>query len=239
MNGTPITMQLLKKLFISLVMVSLPILSFAQEQQDKRQVDWAGFNRYAEANKQVTTAPQAVFMGDSITEFWGLMRPAFFADNGFVCRGISAQTVEQMLARFQADVVDLHPRAVVILAGINNIAGNNGKIAFENIVGCLKSMCEIARANGIIPILCSLTPCHRFFWNQEAKPAQDVIRLNALLKEYAAGAGVEYVDFHGRMALPGGEISQEDSMDGCHPTVAGYQKMETILLPETVRILNR
>ena len=235
----------MKRLVLILAALAIPLLSFAQGgpdgardfQQMRRMMDWAGFNRYAEANKTVSQAPLAVFMGDSITDNWGTMRPDFFSTHQYLCRGIGGQTVEQMLARFQADVVDLHPRVVVILAGINNIAGNNGKIEFENIVACLRSMCEITRANDIVPILCSLTPCHRFFWNQEAKPAQEVIQLNAMLKDYAGKNGIEYVDYHTPMAQPGGEISKEDSADGCHPTVAGYQKMEAIVVPAIDRVL--
>ena len=181
----------MKKIVLILAAVAISVSSFAQGapqrpaqgganmQQMRRMMDWPGFNRYAEANKAVTTAPLVVFMGDSITDNWGSMRPDFFTEHNYLCRGIGAQTVEQMLARFQADVVDLHPRAVAILAGINNIAGNNGKMELENIAALLKSMCELARANNIIPILCSLTPCHHFFWNEEAKPAGDVIKLNA------------------------------------------------------------
>ena len=223
-----------------MTLVALPLLTFGQGpqpgnmqdfQQYRRMMDWAGFNRYAEANQAVTTAPLVVFMGDSITDNWAQMRPGFFADHNYLGRGIGAQTVEQMLSRFQADVIDLHPQAVVILAGINNIAGNNGKIEFENIVGCIKSMCEAARANGIVPILCSLTPCHFFFWNPEAKPAQEVVRLNGLLREYAGKAGVAFVDYFTPMAQPDASLSKEDSEDGCHPTVAGYEKMEAIIVP--------
>ena len=238
---------MMKKACLIMVLAALPLLVFAQSpqqrttqdsQQAARVADWAGFNRYAGANKEVGQAPRVVLMGDSITDNWARMRPDFFTEHNFLGRGISGQTVEHMLSRFQADVVDLHPRAVAILAGINNIAGNNGKIEFENIVGCLKSMCEIAKANGIVPILCSLTPCHHFFWNPEAEPAQDVIRLNGMLEEYATRAGIEYLDYHSKMALPGGEISTEDSRDGCHPTVAGYEKMEAMLVPVVERVLS-
>ena len=243
----------MKKIVLILAAMAISILSLAQGvpqrapqgppqggmnmQQMRRMMDWPGFNRYAEANKSVTQAPLVVFMGDSITDNWGSMRPDFFTEHNYLCRGIGAQTVEQMLARFQADVVDLHPRAVAILAGINNIAGNNGKMELENIAALLKSMCEVAKANNIVPILCSLTPCHHFFWNEEAKPAEDVMKLNAMLKDYATKAGVEYVDYFSKMALPGGEISKEDSEDGCHPTVKGYEKMEAIIVPAIERIL--
>ena len=222
----------MKKHVLLLFLAIFPCLTFAQtRQQDgardfqamRRMMDWAGFDRYAEANKEVKESPLVIFMGDSITDFWGQYRPAFFSDHNYLCRGIGAQTVEHMLSRFHADVIDLHPKAVAILAGINNIAGNNGKISMENIVGCIQSMCEAAKANGIVPIICSLLPCDRFFWNPEAKPAQDVIKLNALLKAYADRAGVAYVDYHSQMGLPDGSLPKEYSEDGCHPTVAGYE----------------
>lgn len=206
-------------------------------QQMRRMMDWAGFNRYAEANKEVQSSPLVIFMGDSITDFWGQYRPSFFSDHNYLCRGIGAQTVEHMLSRFHADVVDLHPRAVAILAGINNIAGNNGKISFENIVGCIASMCETAKANGIVPIICSILPCDRFSWNPEAKPAQDVVKVNELLKAYAARTGVEYVDYYSKMGQPDGSLPAELSEDGCHPTIAGYEVMESIIVPEIDRIL--
>ena len=237
----------MKRIVLIFAFALVCTLSFAQApqrgagaqdmQQMRRMMDWAGFDRYAEANKEVRQNPLVIFMGDSITDFWGQYRPDFFTDHNYLCRGIGAQTVEHMLARFHADVVDLHPRAVAILAGINNIAGNNGKITFENIVGCIASMCETAKANNIVPIICSLLPCDRFFWNPEAKPAQDVIRLNGMLKDYAQKAGVAYVDYHSQMGLPDGSLPKEYSDDGCHPTVAGYEKMEEIIVPEIDRIL--
>lgn len=228
----------MKKILMSLFACILPFLSFAQNPQDmRRSMDWAAFGRYAEANAEVKESPRAVFMGDSITDFWVRDRPSFFTDHNFIGRGISGQTVEHMLARFHADVIDHHPQAVVILAGINNIAGNNGKISLENVVGCIATMCEAARDNGIIPVVCSVLPCDRFFWNPEAKPAQEVIRLNALLKAYTDKAGIEYVDYHSRMGLPDGSLPKEFSDDGCHPTVAGYARMEEIILPELERIL--
>lgn len=203
----------------------------AQRAAFRRMMDWGGFNRYAEANKSLTSSPKVVFMGDSITDFWAQYRPDFFADNDYLGRGIGAQSIEQMVTRFQQDVVDLHPKAVVILAGINNIAGNNGSMSLENIAACLKTMCEISKANNIIPIVCSLLPCDRFFWNEEKKPAQDVIKLNSILKSYSEGAGIAFVDFHSQMGQPDGSLPAVYSQDGCHPTVEGYEKMEEIIVP--------
>ena len=230
----------MKRIIAFFLLSLLPFLSLAQgtdRQSSRRMTDWAGFDRYAEANRSVGTQPLVVFMGDSITEMWEQRRPSFFLDHNYLCRGIGGQSVEHMLARFQSDVVDHHPKAVVILGGINNIAGNNGRIAPENIVGCIRSMCEIARSNGITPILCSLLPCNRFFWVPDAKPAQDVIRLNGLLKAYADRAGVTYVDYHSQMSLPDGSMPAEYSSDGCHPVEEGFVRMEEILVPEIERVL--
>lgn len=236
----------MKKTILIAALTMLPILSHAQGagqdapkdfQAFRRAMDWAGFNRYAQANTEVKTSPRVIFMGDSITDFWGQYRPDFFTEHDYLCRGIGAQTVEHMLSRFHADVVDLHPKAVVILAGINNIAGNNGKISLENVVGCIATMCETARANRIQPIICSVLPCNHFFWNPEARPAQDVIQLNGLLKAYARRNGIAYVDYHSSMALPDGSLPKELSEDGCHPTIAGYEKMEAIIVPEIENVL--
>lgn len=237
----------MKKIVLIFSLALVSVLSYAQMpqrgggaqdfQQMRRMMDWAGFNRYAEANKEVTESPLVVFMGDSITDFWGQFRPGFFTDHNYLCRGIGAQTVEHMLARFHADVIDLHPKAVAILAGINNIAGNNGKIEFENIAGIIASMCETAKANGIIPIICSILPCDRFSWNPEAKPAQEVVAVNKLLEEYARKNNVAYVDYYSKMAQPDGSLPANLSEDGCHPTVAGYEVMEGIIVPEIERIL--
>ena len=128
----------------------------------------------------------------------------FFEDNGFIGRGIGGQTSIGVLARFRQDAVSLRPKAVVILAGINDIAGNDGEMSPENTLDNLAAMCDIARANGITPLLCSLTPCSRFFWAPEMHPAPEVVSMNGLIKAYAEEAGVEYVDYWTEMAGPTG-----------------------------------
>ena len=117
--------------------------------------DWAKFGRYEEANKEVSVRPKAVFMGDSITDFWVENDPDFFTDNNFIGRGISGQASAHMLVRFRRDVIDHHPKYVVILAGTNDVAKNLGVISHENTLGNIISMCELARANKIRPIICS------------------------------------------------------------------------------------
>ena len=135
--------------------------------------DWAQLGRYVYQNAQLTKAPDVVFMGNSITDCWADSVPEFFADNNYAGRGISGQVSSQMLVRFRQDVINLKPKAVVILTGTNDIAENNGSMSNEGIMNNIISMCELAKANGITPILCSLLPCDHFYWmkNMNIYPA--------------------------------------------------------------------
>ena len=154
--------------------------------QDLPDRDWANFGRYASANATVTSAPKAVLMGDSITDGWYRNDEAFFHDNNFVGRGISGQVSAQMLVRFRRDVIDLHPKYVVILAGINDIARNDGYIALENTFANIVSMCELARANKIKPVLCPLVPSDRVAWRPAITDTREQVeRLNTMIKDYA------------------------------------------------------
>ncbi len=204
---------------------------FAQGPRNRAGYDWAGFNRYAAANDSLTVSPKVVFIGDSITDFWADMRPEFFSSNDFLGRGIGAQSTANMLCRFQQDCIDLHPKVVVLLCGTNDVAQNNGVISKENVVAEIKSMCELARVHGIVPVVCSVLPCNRFYWREDMKPGQDIIELNKLLREYATTAGIIYCDYHSEMTLPDGSLPLEYSEDGCHPIAKGYEKMEEIVLP--------
>lgn len=201
--------------------------------------DWAKFGRYAEANAALKCNPEVVFLGNSITDFWPGKSPKFWADNaGFVGRGISGQTTCEMLVRFRQDVIGLHPRVVVILAGINDIAQNNGKITLANVLGNLQSMTELARAHGIKVALCSVVPCSRFAWRPEIKPAMYVKQLNGMIGQYVATLAsddVIYVDYYSAMANHEGGLDAQLSDDGCHPTPAGYAIMERVVLEALTR----
>ena len=228
----------MKIAFVCLAAVVLPIImSSAIHAADNR--DWAQFNRYAEANAALNSNPDVVFMGNSITDFWPGKSPEFWADNaGFVGRGISGQTTCEMLVRFRQDVINLHPRVVVILAGINDIARNNGKISLVNVLGNLKSMTELARAHGIKVALCSVVPCSRIAWRPEIKPALQVKQLNGMIGQYVAtlaSVDVIYVDYYSAMANHDGGLDASLSDDGCHPTPAGYAIMERVVLEALTR----
>lgn len=220
----------MKKTLLILALITGQLISNAQN-FDRKTMDWARFGFYQEANTAVTEAPRVVFMGDSITEFWYQFDPEFFTTNNFAGRGIGGQCAAHMLCRFQKDVVDLHPKVVVINAGTNDVARNNGYVAPENVVSQIKSMCDIAIANGIVPVVASILPCNRFYWNPEARPAQEIIELNRLIKAYADEAGIIYADYHTPMRSEDGSLPAVYSEDGCHPVIAGYKKMEEIIMP--------
>ncbi len=192
--------------------------------------DWAQFGRYAEANKSVKTPSDVVFMGNSITDGWWPADSTFFLQNNFIDRGISGQTTSEMLVRFRRDVIDLKPKAVVILAGINDIAYNNGVIALENVFGNIVSMAELAKVNGIKVVLCSLLPAYDFPWRPRMEPADKVIRLNGWLKDYAKKNGLTYVDYHSAMKDDRNGLPESLSKDGVHPTLEGYKIMEKLVL---------
>jgi lysophospholipase L1-like esterase len=162
--------------------------------------DWAYLERYRAENAALG-APQpgeqrVVFMGNSITEGWAKHFPTMFPGKQYVGRGISGQTTPQMLVRFRQDVIALRPAAVVLLAGINDIAGNTGPATLEMIQDNLVSMTELARANGIAVVLSSVLPAYDFPWRRGLEPAPKVVALNQWLAHYAATQGIVFVDYH-------------------------------------------
>lgn len=217
----------MKRFAISILFALAAMTCFAQN----KNTDWAHFKTYAAQNAALTTDPLVVFMGDSITEMWVSKDADFFTSHNFLGRGISGQTSEHMLCRFQNDVIALHPKVVVINAGTNDVARNNGEILPENVVAQIKSMVELARMHGITPVIASVLPCNRFFWAPDARPAQEIIALNKLIKTYADAAGIIYVDYHSAMRAEDGSLPAKYSDDGCHPILEGYKVMESIILP--------
>lgn len=210
------------------------MLSFLQTFSQQTATEFANFKKYAEQN---TTLPPAttdenrvVFMGNSITEGWINASPAFFQDNPYIDRGISGQTTSQMLLRFRRDVIDLKPKVVTFLAGINDIAENTGPIALEDVFGNIISMVELAQANAIVPVICSVLPSNNFPWRPSIKPADKVIELNKMLKAYADKNDIVYVDYYAAMVNDQKGLSPELAHDGVHPTAKGYAIMEPLVV---------
>ena len=196
---------------------------------ERERNDWANLARYRAANAALgAPAPgenRVVFMGNSITDAWARRFATDFPGKPYVGRGISGQTTPQMLVRFRQDVVELKPKVVVILAGINDIAGNTGPSTQEMIAANIMGMTEIAKANGIRVVLSSVLPAYDFPWRRGMEPAPKVVALNAWMKAYAQGARVVYLDYHSKMADARSGLSPELASDGVHPTAAGYQIM--------------
>lgn len=182
---------------------------------------------------------RVVFMGNSITEGWMRADSAFFTDNNYVDRGISGQTTPQMVLRFRQDVIDLKPAAVVILAGINDIAQNTGPITPEETFGNIVSMAELARANNIKVVISSILPAFDFPWRPGMEPAPKVISLNKMLKEYADKNNLVYLDYFTAMKDERNGLPKSLSLDEVHPTLAGYKIMEPLAKKAVAEALKR
>jgi lysophospholipase L1-like esterase len=202
---------------------------------DKQLVtDFGWLARYKDADDKLPK-PQPgekriVFMGDSITEGWHFDAPnGSFAGKPYVNRGISGQTSPQMLVRFRQDVVDLQPQVVVLLAGTNDVAGNTGPMTLEQTEDNIRSMAEIATANHIRVVLCSILPAFDFPWRQGLQPAPKIIALNAWIKSLAAEKGYVYVDYHSAMKDERDGLPASLSKDGVHPNSAVYAVMAPLV----------
>ncbi len=195
--------------------------------------DWANLGKYRDENVRLAAAAPAkgrvVFFGNSIIESWGKFFPAMFPGKNYVNRGIDGQTTPQMLVRFRQDVVALKPKVVVILAGTNDIAGNTGPSTLEMIEDNIRSMTEIARANHIRVVLCSVLPALSYKWKPDLRPAQTIVALNAWLRSYASQIGARYVDFHSAMRDSADGLRVELGLNSVHPNEAGYRVMAPLV----------
>jgi len=213
---------------------------------DPLRTDWPNLKRFHEENVALG-APTAgekrvVFMGDSITEGWahyGVPPEPPVAGVTWINRGISGQTTPQMVLRFQQDVIHLKPNVVVIFAGTNDIAGNTGDMTPEQTEDNLTTMAELAHANGIQVVLCSILPAFDFPWKLGREPATKIVALNSWIKGYAAENGHIYVDFYSAMVDARGGLPVTLSKDGVHPTPAGYAVMNPLIAAGVAKALGK
>lgn len=203
------------------------------ERAQKTLQDWPNLARYRAEN--ATVRPPAagesrvVFMGDSITDGWGRKYGKFFPGKPWINRGIGGQTTPQMLIRFRPDVIALQPKAVVILAGTNDLAGNTGPMTLSEIEGNLQSMAELAVANGIRVVLSSVMPVSDYIRPQTPRRPNEKIReLNDWIKGYAAKHGHVYLDYYSAMLDDAKVFRKELTYDGLHPGDAGYDVMQPL-----------
>jgi lysophospholipase L1-like esterase len=207
---------------------------------DRVTEDWAEIKRYQASNRNINPKvkgeKRVVFMGNSITDYWINNDSAFFSENNFIDRGISGQQTDQMLVRFKPDVLDLSPSVVVILAGTNDIhAEKPAEWILDNII----SMVQLAKANRIKPILCSVTPVRAYFLKPYIDAPERISELNRLIKEYALSNRILYVDYYTPMADEKGGMKPEYTRDGVHPNLTGYKVMEPIIMEAVKKALGK
>jgi lysophospholipase L1-like esterase len=229
------------------------LLNTARSLADQLQ-DWNQLGRYHQANEQLKQQPvpagRVVFMGDSITDGWNL--PESFPGKPYVNRGIGGQVTAQMLVRMYPDVINLKPAAMVLLAGTNDIARNNGPVTLTMIEEDIMAMTELAQLHGIKVLLSSVMPISDYPYLRqqntpaapvlpggrgapprqkmtEGRPPSDILKLNAWMKDYAAKVNATYVDYFGAMVDDQGWLKDGISADGLHPNAEGYKIMAAVL----------
>jgi lysophospholipase L1-like esterase len=222
----------IKNIFVlTLLFLSLVPLTLCAQQND-----YGNTGRYAKDNAALPAPTKGekrvVFLGNSITERWMNTHPDFFNKNHFIPRGISGQTSYNFLLRFREDVVKLHPYLVIINAGTNDVAENSCTYNEELTIGNIISMVDIAKANKIKVILTSVLPAAQFGWRKEITDAPaKIIALNTRIKTYATTHKIPYVDYFSSLVDTDGKtLNPRYSDDGVHPTAAGYDVMEPIIL---------
>lgn len=223
-------------LWFGLFLAILPTNLKAQNEPVKNELnetnDWPNLRRYrsenAKLNSPSSNEDRVVFMGNSITDGWIQKSPEFFSKNPYLDRGIGGQTTPQMLIRFRQDVIDLNPKVVVILAGINDIAGNTGPSSLKMIEDNIASMAQLAKANGIKVVLSSVLPAHTIAWKPAIEPIPLILNLNKWIKNYCEKNGFVYLDYYTAMVDERQGLPAKYSGDGVHPTAEGYQVMEPL-----------
>lgn len=199
-------------------------LVFAQSESQ-----WNNYIMYREANRQVTRRPLAILMGDSITDNWDMMHPEFFTENNILGRGRCGETTFDMLVRFKKDVVDHHPKYVVILAGTNDAGRWRGRlldyISYQDIVNNIICMCQLAKFNKIRPVICSITPR-----NTVEGIVGKIVTLNSMLQAYARENHIKFIDMHTPLKDEHDGLPEEYADDGVHPNLRCYKIMEQMLL---------
>ena len=183
---------------------------------------------------------RVVFFGDSITDIWHLSD--YFPAKPYLNRGISGQTTPQMLVRFRQDVIALQPKAVVILAGTNDIAGNTGPMLLEDIEANYASMADLAAANGIKPIFSSVLPVHNYTPQSQdffaARSPEKILKLNQWLSSYCSAHGCIYLDYFSSMTDAHGLLRKNLADDGLHPNAQGYKIMAPLAEAAIQKALN-
>lgn len=204
--------------------------------------DWADLHHYAAKNKELPTVTRkdkrVIFLGSSIFERWTDLMPQFFTNKNYINRGISGQISPQLLIRFRQDVINLRPKAVIILAGSNDIAGSTGHVTTEEIMDNIASMCDLAKKNHIKVILCAYLPVYDYPWRKGLQPAEKIIALNNQIKLFVHQKHFTLLDYFTPFADERNGQKAELTLDGVHPNAAGYNIMATVTEDAINRVLH-
>ena len=226
----------IKLLFVTAALIASSSL-YSQEKNplegiDVNQIlmhlDWPNMAYYDAQNKLVdleNNSGRVVFMGNSITQGWEQFMPKMFDNHTYINRGIGGQTTPQMLLRFRQDVIALQPKIVVILAGTNDIAGNTPLKDLETVAGHIFSMAELAHAQGIKVILCSVIPAADYPWRSGKSPEKKIPKLNSMIQDYCSENNFYYLDYFSAMTDGKNGLIESYGYDGVHPNEKGYLVM--------------
>jgi lysophospholipase L1-like esterase len=207
-----------------------------QKERQLRSPDRDNIRRYAEANEKLSppapNATRVVFMGDSITDSWRLNE--YFTGREYVNRGISGQVTGEMLGRMKADVLDLHPKAVIVLAGTNDIARGVAAKTIENNIAMIADLC---RANNIKPLFASILPVSDYHKSESPRfemtkthPQSTIVEVNNWIREYCQAHHYVYVDYYNALRDPNGQLPTDAADDGLHPNAKGYRMMAPVAM---------
>jgi len=207
-----------------------------EQARDLRSPDPAELARYTDENARAGApkpgSRRVVFFGDSITDSWRLNE--YYPGRDFLNRGISGQTTGDMLQRFQADVINLKPESVLILAGTNDLARGVPLTAIES---NLSVMTDLATLHGVHVILASLLPVNDVHKDENPQYERSRLRspssirqLNQWIEGLCRERKYTFLDYYAALADSSGSLKAEDSDDGLHPNSAGYRIMAPLAL---------
>ena len=223
------------KIAIFFILLLKPSFAYSQ--------DWPELGKYSEDNKRYINLydneDRVVFMGNSITQNWETTLPEFFEGKSYINRGISGQTTPQMLIRFRPDVIDLKPKVVIILAGINDIAENTGPSTVKMISDNIISMAELAKVNGIDVIISSILPAKDISWRPRVNPQSKISAVNKIIEQYAKENGMIYLDYYSSMVDKNNGLKTYYGSDSVHPNKKGYKIMSVLAEKAIFKILNK
>jgi len=183
-----------------------------------------GFQSYGLNEDIGKSTPYTDFLIDHIrTDF-----PSDSLSIEIINKGIVGELSEQMLTRFDSDVIRLSPRVVIILGGSNDLGWG---LAPREVLSNLSKMYRLSLENQMTPIACTVPSI--LGYDEGISPR---IELNRLLQEHCQRMGIRCVDvFRATLDRATTRLALQYSSDGLHLNSEGYRKMGTVIYEEGLR----